>query len=198
MKRLITLLLLLVLAFSSHAQESAKYQKLKAKNKYKEGYVITNDSVKTEGLIKDFYNAARQYAEVSFIKLDGSLVKYLPSELIEFGYEDNKFAANLAAFYQVIKDGPKVSMFRSMTTSTNTSMSTMNGMPYSSTYTSSSKDLYYRKTGEKDFKWIRKKDFAEVFSTYFEDCESLKSKIINGILGRGDIDTILEEYNNCQ
>ncbi|HNP20278.1 MAG TPA: hypothetical protein PKL31_17690 [Fulvivirga sp.] len=198
MKQSITLLLVLALSISSYAQESAKYQKLKAKNKYKEGYVITNDSVKTEGLIKDFYNAARQYAEVSFVKLDGSLVKYLPSELIEFGYDDNKFAANMASFYQVIVEGQKVSLYKSMTVSTAYSMYGPGGVNGSSNYTSTSTDLYFRKTGEKDFKWIRKKDFSEVFSTYFEDCNALKAKILDGVVGRLNIDVILEEYNNCQ
>jgi hypothetical protein len=192
-------LLLLTLTLTSYAQESEKYQALKAKSKYKEGYVITTDSVKTKGLIKDFFSKARQYAEVSFVKLDGTQISYMPSELIGFGYSGHEFAANMAAFYKVIIAGENVSLYQSMTRSMDgANYSYGYGYGYDYSHTSNSTDLYFRKTGEKSFKWIRKKKFSEVFSTYFEDCAPLKSKIINGELGRGDIDAILDGYNNCQ
>lgn len=66
----------------AYGQESKKYLKLKQNSKYEEGYIISNDSIKIEGLVKrNIMNEFSEYSVVKFVHLDGHKATYYPYQI---------------------------------------------------------------------------------------------------------------------
>lgn len=71
-RNVLILCLLLACLTAASAQESEKYLKLRKRPKYRAGYVITNDSVRSKGLIKtNSFDEAQNFNSLIFITTDG-------------------------------------------------------------------------------------------------------------------------------
>lgn len=185
------------LALCAQGQNNEKYQKYKRNYNYRRGYIITWDSVKLEGLIKDnMMSETRKFSKIIFVSKDGIKSKYSPSEIQEFKYSGYKFISDSSSFYQRIYGGSKVSLYKNMSANYMMGGSAGPGLPAMG-YSSTSVNYYVRKTNETEFKLVKKSGFKSEFVIYFGDCESLKIKIENKELKSEDIRQIVAEYNSC-
>ena len=196
--KLLKLLTILLFGLTSicRAQESAKYLKLKKTPEYRTGYVLTHDSVTIQGLIKrNFNNKASNYSIVKFVHTDGSKEKYYPSNILSFGYSYRKFVSDKLSFYEIIHSGKNVTLYKNVSSS---SWSTP-GAPGmgSTTYYSTNENFYVKRDCERTFTKVRKKRFKEDFSAYFNDCESIRTQILEDQVTYKDIKTIVRNYNAC-
>ncbi|MGL1887345.1 MAG: hypothetical protein OCD76_12600 [Reichenbachiella sp.] len=203
MKYILLPIVCLLLSLISFSQESAAYLKMKSKSKYNEGFLVKQDSSLIEGLIKNsVWNSAGQYAFLSFVHKDGTKEQFFPSELKGFSYEGLRFIANESSFYQEVKVGKRIGLYRSvliLPAGGGSAISTSaTGSVMSTNQTSYDAGLYLRKTDEKVFKWVRERHFQLLFSKYFEDCPSLYEKVMNGEIMYRDIDQMMELYEDCE
>lgn len=178
---------LLILLTNGISQDSSNYFNKKNNYKYSEGYIVTKDSTRIEGLIKNeqFFEVNR-FRFVTIIAKDGNKFSFFPSEVIEYGYSNYKFVSDDSKFYQIVKTGNKVSLYRNL---------------YQNPYNPSvggSEIFYVKKTNESVYKMVKKNKFKVEFAEYFGDCESLKLKIQNKELTHKNIVEIVSKYNWCQ
>ncbi|MEL7147169.1 MAG: hypothetical protein AAFO69_12420, partial [Bacteroidota bacterium] len=190
MKRAIILILFVLTAHSSFGQESKRYLKFKNKVDYREGYVITNDSIKINGLLKDnLVNDFKSYSTINFIHQDGTKERFGPGGLIEFGYALTRFVSDHKTIYRLIKEGKKVSLYKNLYVSTDETQ-------FEGTTSTVVTDFYVKKYDEKTFNLVDQWGFAKKFSYYFADCEDLSGKIASKEYKHDDIFEIVFLYNS--
>lgn len=193
--KLIWSIFLVSVSFCLSAQESKKYLKYKSKINWTEGYVLLKDSSKIEGLIREYtLNEVKKYTSVSFMNIKGDKREYYPADALEYGVRFSKrYFSNNHYFFERITKGIKVSLYKKMSVNS-WSAPGAPGMG-STSYSASQEDLFVKKIGEAEYKYVRKKNFNSEFSAYFEDCDNLKTKIQNKEFTHKDIKKIVSEYN---
>jgi hypothetical protein len=192
----ITLIFLLLLSGNLQAQASEKYLSLKEKYNYNEGYIITINDQKVEGLIYGSAQNPSNNIQMLFVHKSGVKEKYRPKHLREYGFSHYKFVSDSKYFYQVIDTGPKVNLYVSHQTQNWSYGGHYGAAPTSST---STKDyIYVKKTGESTFTRVRRMNFKEDFSRYFGDCDMIKEEILKKNLTFSDIEKIVRDYNYCK
>ena len=192
----ILFIILMVICFQDlAAQESKKYLKYKDKPEWREGYVVLKDSIKIEGLVKEYpLNIQKQHSSVLFVNRNGEKKNYYPNDLFEYGFGyTKKFFSNSSNFFQKVKTGKKVSLYKIETLERWGTLGSS-----SPGFTSQGEYIYFKKNNQYEFKNIRKKNFVKEFSEYFSDCQLLKDKILREELTHKDYKAIMKEYNfNC-
>lgn len=197
MKLSILSVLILAIALCVQSQDNEKYQKYKSKYNYRRGYVITWDSVKIEGLIKDnMMSEAKKFSSVTFVNKDGLKLKYSPVDIREFKYSAYRIISDSSSFYQIVRNGSKVSLYKNMSVNYMMGAPAGPGMPAMG-YSSTSENFYVRKINETEFKPVKKSGFKTEFANYFRDCETVKTKIENKEYTHKDIREIVAAYNSC-
>jgi hypothetical protein len=193
--RFILTILFVSINFCLLAQESKKYLKYKSKINWTEGYVKLNDSSMVEGLIREYtLNEVKRYSTVSFINKQGEKTVYYPVDLLEYRIRfSKKFFSNNHYFFERVSKGERVSLYKKKSANS-WSVPGAPGMG-STTYSNSQEELFIKKVGEPEYKYVRKKNFDNEFSAYFSDCNTLKNKIQHEELTHKDIKKILNEYN---
>lgn len=191
------IILLLLLGSTLQAQESEKYLSLQKRYAYQEGYIITLDDEKVEGLVyQNPINAMKEYYLVVFIHKDGTKVKYRPRHVKKYGYSMYNFVSDNGSFYKEVEIGPAVCLYEKMENQSYTT-----GGHYGSasqSFSSSKSYLYLRKTGESTFKRVRKFNFKDEYSMYFRDCPMVKEEIQNRNFTYKNLSRIVREYNYCR
>ena len=212
---LLLLIAMLIISFAK-GQESENYTKLKNNYNYYEGYIITKDSVKIEGLIKlrlmeeklmeeklmeerliekQQMEDSKNFSLIFLVNKDGQKTKYKPADLIEFTYSNKKFVSDKSSFYQIIFAGNKMSLYKHMSSITY-NWPGLTGTP-GYTFSAITEDLYVKRPHEIAFKPVKKKKFKIEFANYFSDCESIKLNIENETYTVEDIEEIVQNYNWC-
>ena len=210
----VSLLILFILVYTSiWAQESKKYNRLKKKWNYLDGYVITKDSVKREGLIKWVAKSrAARFNKVRFISKEGKSRTYYPETCNGFGYDSLEFVSDQHFFFKVILKTERVNLLKTIGVYQDGYMY-WNGIKYVTTSNPSlldylsagtgglqpnivkSADLYFQKRGEAKIKQISSENFDQRLSEYFLDCPVLSWKIREKVLTKDDIVRIIQIYN---
>jgi hypothetical protein len=151
--------------------------------------------MRIDGLIREYtMNDQKLYSQVSFISKAGEKKQYYPLYLFEYGFRFNRrFISDSKVFYEEEKCGPKVCLYRTESLTHHTSPGFGGSAPMG--YSTENENYYFKKIDEFEFHWIRRKKFAELFSEYFSDCQSLKDKILREELAHKDYETVMNEYN---
>jgi hypothetical protein len=196
MRLFVLMLFALFSGFCLQAQESARYLKFKNKYNYSRGYIIAIDSSKVEGLVKSrFGSGSARYSSVIFMSKEGKKSRYYPHEIWEYGDRVNSYASDGGSFYERVQSGPKVELYKRLSTNSWSSPGGP-GMP-SNHYSTESEDFYVRKMNERRFRLVKKRRFEETFAEYFGDCDAVKNSILKKEFTHKDIRKIVLHYNNC-
>jgi hypothetical protein len=202
--KIVRIRLMLIATFISisvytYAQESEQYAKYTQKSDYREGYIIFKDSLKIEGLINSNpLQSSDFFSQVVFVNKDGVKNKYYPSTIKEYGYLTHRYISDNKIFYKVVETGKRVTLYRSMSTSSWTTPNSSGVGSSTVTSFSSSENYYLKRRDEILFTIVKRKNFSKCFSKYFEDCEELTVRINDKKLTYKDISEIVKLYNMCQ
>lgn len=161
MRILICITFFIFQGLSGYGQESKKYLKLKANYNYREGYIITLDSTREEGLIKDYLREVKKYSVVTFVNKKGAKNKYYPNEIRGYGYAFYRFVSSKSSFFEIVKSGNRVSLYKNISVSSWSVPGAPGMAPM--TYTSQGESFFVKKPGENTFKWVRKKNSIKRF-----------------------------------
>jgi 2-polyprenyl-3-methyl-5-hydroxy-6-metoxy-1,4-benzoquinol methylase len=114
--RTIIIIPFLFLSMQASSQDFNSYLKKKEKNNFSTGYIINKDSVKIEGLIKDFstLNEGRKYLEVVFITKEGEKFTYSPTMIKGYGVNGFTFVSFNESFFERVSNGPKVQLYKKL------------------------------------------------------------------------------------
>ena len=175
-----------------YTQDSKKYLKYQSNYNYREGYIVDNNGLKINGLIKD-NNEASQYIKVVFVRKDGQKKTLRPSDVIEYGFFRTKFVSDKTQFYQMVNEGTRISSYKVLEY-TYGAFAGQNGIPTRG-YINETKSYYLKKSDQSKFHLVSKKKFKEDLTNYFSDCELLKMKIQNSELADKDLEKIVYIYN---
>lgn len=198
MRSVIIAILILLFAFKGYGQESKRYLKFKNKHNYSRGYIISIDSSRIEGLVKDRHGNERlEQSSVVFVAESGKKSRYYPHEIQGYGNPVNHFASDGGSFYKRVQSGRKVELYKLNSSNNWSAPAAGPGMP-AMNYHTESETFYVRKVNERRFRMVKKRKFEEVFAEYFKDCEAVKSKILNKELTHKDIKRLVQEYNLCR
>lgn len=197
----IKLLLILALAtiqIANAQKESEKYLKFKNNSQYVEGYIINNDSVKIEGLIKAInVSDYKKYASIIFVYKRGYKTHYGPAQIKAYGYLNNKFISKEGFFFKEIIIGDRVSLYKGVHYMPMPPTMGPNGT-FTGGGSSKATNFYLIRKGDKKFKLVGKFDFKVIYNSYFRDCDELAQKIYHKKLRYRDLKEIVREYNNCK
>lgn len=186
---------ILLLSMEVPAQESAKYKRYEQNLKYTQGYIVSKDGSRIEGLVKDnFDNEAQKFTAVVFITKDGRKHRYGPDEIMEYGYHVNQFISDGDFFYELVLKSGEVQLFKRSLINSWSSPSGGMGMSHHST---DYENFYVKRKKEGSFRRVRKRGFEETFSEYFGDCPSISNGILQKQLTHKDIRKIIRLYNRC-
>lgn len=164
--RLIIIIVLGTISFSSIGQTSKRYEKYSSNLKYTNGQVTTRSGEIIEGLVKR-YDDLRAYKQVVIVTKQGEKKRYYPSSLEEYTINQQRFISNLYFFFKIISEGNGVSLYERQTSSP-TAYGTM-------LHT----EFFYRRTSDTDLLRVRKLSFKNTFVEFFSDCPKLQAKIDN-------------------
>jgi hypothetical protein len=175
-----------------YTQDSKKYLKYQSNYNYSEGYIVDNNGLKINGLIKD-NNEASQYIKVVFVRKDGQKKTLRPSDVSEYGFFRSKFVSDKKQFYEIVNEGTRISSYKVLTYSF-VPIAGQNGISAGGS-SNETKSYYLKKSNESKFQLVSKKKFKEDLTNYFSECELLKLKIQNGELADKDLEKIVYIYN---
>lgn len=197
MKFTLTLTLFFLIVTSVNGQESKKYMKLKRKLQYQEGYIVSKDSIKVEGLIKDqIMNENKKFSKVTFVQKDGTKESYFPNEIRGFGYSMYRYVSDSSSFYEILSKTKKIGIYRKLTSTFYTTPSPFG--TFEAINSSTLENLYIKRDSESTFKLVRRRNFIEDFSEYFKDCPEIVEKITTKEYTHKDIKKIVSLYNRCK
>ncbi len=175
-----------------YTQDSKKYLKYQSNYNYREGYIVDNNGLKINGLIKD-NNEASQYIKVVFVRKDGQKKTLKPSDISAYGFFRSKFVSDQKQFYEIVNEGTRISLYKVLQ---------YTFVPFAGQIGSSvggvrneTKSYYLKKPNEAKYLLLNKKKFKEDLTNYFSNCELLKLKIQNGELTEKDLEKIVYIYN---
>lgn len=195
--------LVLILASSALAQDSARYKKLMSNVNYKSGHVIDRNGNKIEGLIKDkmdAYGRTNLSYSVTIVTQDGKQKTYGPRDLKEYRISYKRYVSDSTVFLEAVKDGIRIGLYKVITSNTHhmpVSGGSLNGAPINSTVVTvdNLEEYYLKRVNEKHFTRVRKMGFMNVVSAYFSDCPELSRKIREKELTIKDLEKIVYTYN---
>ena len=194
------------IAFLSQGQETAKYLRLKATYNYKEGYIISFDTIKIIGLIKtNISRDEKKYEEVIFVHQDCSKKKYKPLDIIGYGYSSYRYESSLFSFLRIVQTGKHLNLYRTRTDNLNggkmaysSSNPFLPSFNYASMEPIETKETYYvRKTNRSNFMRVDAYNFKGVMSMLAKDCPELLMDIKNETLTYVNISRVVRMYNLC-
>lgn len=129
--------------------------------------------------------------KIVFIPINGEKRTFFPNEISEFGTLSDKYVSNEKLFFEVIKEGKKVSLYRTLVWKFRSDPSNLNKV----TERYEDEDFYIKRSSETEFKQVKGLNFKVKFGEYFADCVYLKAKIEMGEYTIKDIEKIVYSYN---
>jgi hypothetical protein len=181
------------------SQDSKSYLKNLEKSNFHSGYIINKDSVKIEGLIKEFsnLNEGRKYLEVVFITKEGEKINYSPKMIKGYASGGYTFVSFNDSFYERVSNGPKVQLYKKLVSNTYSAPAAP-GSFGSQSYKTKNEVFFVKRINDSELIEVKKRKFNEVFAEFFKDCDSLEKKIQNKEYTQKDIKKIVREYNWCK
>jgi hypothetical protein len=186
----VLLLLIVLQSLPGNSQESDDYKKFKENVDYREAYIVDKSGNKVAGLIKNKDDI--QSTAMVFIPIDGEKRAYYPQDIIEFGFTNAKYVSVGELFLEVVKEGRKVSLCRTLAMNHRHQPGAAGGT--GSVHAYQAEDYFVKKPNEQGYTQV-KRNFKKTFAEYFGDCEILKRKIEREELTSKDINKIVDRYN---
>lgn len=205
MIRALFLLIFSVFTHYTFAQEekSNTYLKLEERGDYTNGYIITKDHHRINGLIERLND--KLYRVISFVHYDGREIGYRPPDISEYGFNGHRYVSDGDGFYEMIMMGTKISLFIRENNETYLRYDAFNqpgtgimGSHFNVIKNRSGVMIFVKKTDESEFKRVRLTDFKMNFIPYFQDCQIVVDAIEYDVLTYKDIEDICTLYNTCE
>lgn len=174
-------------------QTSAKYLKAKENPKFRQGFIIENDSTIVEGLVRGNITDDRKlHVFVTFVSENGKKKNYYPWHIKGFGFDKVRFSSDEKSFHKLLISGKQVNLYRGTTDFQ------VNVASSSAADKTKATEVYYlKKPTDESFVLVEKDNFKSQMSKYFKDCRTLAGYISDKKLKFRDIRKIVNLYNEC-
>lgn len=201
MKEFLTLLFLLVPILMICAQQPFSSQSASnIPNGFSRGSVLTPDSVRHDGYIKD---NIKYRSEIILLRNDGQKITYNAQQLLEARIDSNCYRAISDEWYKVIAQGnPEKNKGMNLLrkASAGAGRIAYNGAEpvIIPTVQGSFNDYFLQPVAGHKLTWVSKMGFEKIVQAAFADCPELVVDMKNRKLQLADLSWLVTRYNNCQ
>lgn len=187
-------------AFCQEKDVSRKYERLKSKDSYHEGFIVNNSNDTIQGLIRLTLGPYGGLSSIWFVEKDGTRLFTEPLEIKSFSYNDLSFITREGSFYFVIYDGRKIDLLRNVTIvyEPGSQRSFFSGQSFSAASKFPKSSVYHINfNGSDEFTLIDRRNFYEILPQLLLSCEPIIQKINEGDYFIYDMEVIARHYDNC-
>ncbi|GAB4228786.1 MAG: hypothetical protein Tsb0034_00090 [Ekhidna sp.] len=180
---------------------SKRYERLKARSGYYEGYIVENSGDTISGLIQLKLGPYGSLSNFWFVDKEGKKYFTEPLEVKGFSYNDLQFISKEGSFYYMIYDGDDIRLLRNVTIiyEPSSHKSFFSGVSASAFFRHPRNAVFHINfSGSDEFTLIDKKNFYEILPQLLYSCPSVIDKINQGDYFIYDMEIVARHYDNCK
>jgi hypothetical protein len=162
---------------------------------FKTGYIITADNTRQEGFIKESFKSK---ASIVFQSAEGKKTTYRATDIRETGIDGAVYITYGTDFFKLLSAGTKASLYQKVSDASGQVIyNGSDAVGISSGTEGSIKDHFIKVGTDNNLKWITKKNFQQVLSSYCSDCTALMDSVKTNKVSYDEIEKVVQQYNEC-